>query len=394
MNWKHADLLRANPGATEYREHAEAMYLTSSFTFTSAAQAAEYFATPGQDYIYSRFSNPTVAMLNQRVAVLEGAEFALSTASGMAALTAVIMGVCRQGDRVLCSAHVFGATIQLLSVHLAKFGIGVEYVAGYELEQWRQAAAGGAALMIIETPSNPMQEVLDMAGLAQIAADTGAVLLVDNCFCAGCQQPLQYGATLVMHSATKYLDGQGRVLGGVIAGPRELLMTAIYPYLRAAGPALSPFNAWVISKSLETLPLRMRAHSDSALQVAAWLEQQPAVAQVWHTALPSHPQHQLAMRQQGGLGGGLVTLRIKGGRDAAWRFIDALRCFSITANFGDAKSIVTHPATTTHQRLSPQEKQRIGLDDEIVRLSIGLEAADELIADIEQALSRCQAVPA
>lgn len=386
-DWDHARLLRASPGATAHREHSEPLFLTSSFAFASAAQAAEYFDTPGADYIYSRFSNPTVAMLNQRIALVEGAEAALSTASGMAAILAAVMGVCRQGDRVLCGANVFGATVSLLSAHLGKFGVETRYVAGGGLDSWRQAAAGGAALMLLETPSNPMQQVADIAGLAQIAKDAGALLVVDNCFCAGSQQPLKHGADLVMHSATKYMDGQGRVLGGCLAGSQALLMEKIFPFLRAAGPALSPFSAWVLAKSLETLPLRMRAHSAAALAVAQWLQEQPQVRQVLHTALPSHPQHALAMRQQGGLGSGLVTFCIKGGKAAAWRFVDALRMFSITANFGDTKSIVTHPASTTHQRLTAEERERVGLTDEVIRLSIGLESADELIADIGQALA-------
>ncbi|MCH9704717.1 MAG: O-succinylhomoserine sulfhydrylase [Proteobacteria bacterium] len=390
-NWKHSDLLRANPGASEHREHSEAMYLTSSFKFENAAQAAEYFGRQGADYIYSRFSNPTTAMFNQRMALLEGAEAALATASGMAAITAVVMALCQAGDRVLCSRNVFGATIQLLSGHLAKFDIQVEYVNGNRLDRWRQAAmnskAGKVALMIVETPSNPMQEVMDLAGLAQIAKESGALLVVDNCFCAGCQQPLRFGADLVVHSATKYPDGQGRVLGGSIVGSNQLLMEKLYPFLRASGPALSPFNAWVISKSLETLPLRIKAHSATALQIAQWLEQQPAITKVWHTALPSHPAHTLAMQQQAGLGGGLITCCLSGGKEAAWRFMDALRLFSITANFGDAKSIVAHPASTTHSRLTAAEQAEIGLDDSIVRLSIGLEAAEDLQADIEQALA-------
>lgn len=387
MDWKHADLLRANPGKTPLREHGEAMYLTSSFTFENAAQAAEYFATPGRDFIYSRFSNPTTAMLAQRLALLEGGECALTTSSGMAALLAVVMGLCKQGSRVLCSAHVFGATVQLLSAHLARFGVRTEYVATHDLDAWRAAAQGGADLFLLETPSNPLQEVMDLAGIAQIAKAAGAHLVVDNCFCAGCQRPLRWGADIVVHSATKYLDGQGRVLGGGIVGKQDLLMDNIYPFLRAAGPALSPFNAWVIAKSLETLPLRVKAHSATALTLAQWLETQPQVTQVLHTALPSHPAHQLAMRQQGNLGGGLITLRLKGGRAAAWAFMDALKCFSITANFGDAKSIAAHPASTTHQRLSEEERARIGLGEEVVRLSIGLEAVEELQEDLLGALN-------
>ena len=384
----HAVLLRANAGVTPHREHSPALYLTSSFTFTSAAQAADYFAQSGADYIYSRFSNPTVNTLNQRFALLEGAEAALSTSSGMAALTAVLLSNCRQGDRILCSKGVFGATQQLLSVHMAKFGLHTDYLATTDLDSWRAAAKEEAALLLLETPANPMQSVFDLAGLAQIARDCGALLVVDNCFCAGLQRPLEWGASLVVHSATKYPDGQGRVLGGSIAGAKTLLLENIYPFLRAAGPALSPFNAWVISNSLETLPLRVRAHSASALQLAEWLEQQTPIAQVLHTALPSHPQHDLAMRQQSGLGGGLITVRFKGGKAAAWKFIDALQCFSITANFGDSKSIVTHPASTTHQRMSKEDKAAIGLGDEVVRLSIGLEPVDVLLADLQQALAK------
>lgn len=387
MNWRHAELLRVNAGASGLREHSEALFLTSSFTFENAAQAAAYFAEAGSDYVYSRFSNPTVKTMCERFARMEGAEFALPAASGMAAIAAVLLAFCKAGSRVVCGLNVFGATVQLLEGHLARFGVETVFVEEAGPDAWRRAAARGADVFLVESPSNPMQEVVDLAGLAEVAREAGALLAVDNCFCAGCQHPLALGADLVIHSTTKYPDGQGRTLGGCVAGTEALLMGRLYPFLRVAGPAMSPFNAWVVGKSLETLPARMRAHSATALEVAAWLEGQPEVRRVWHTALPSHPAHGLAMRQQRGMGGGLVTLKVRGGRAAAWRFVDALRLFSITANFGDAKSIVTHPASTTHARVSEARRRRMGLDDEVVRLSIGLEAAADLIEDLGRGLA-------
>ena len=383
------DILRESVGQTEFQEHAEIPFLTSSFTFRNAQAAADMFAAHGRGYIYSRFSNPTVATLNRRIALMEGAECALSTASGMAAILMTVMGICRSGDRIVCGENVFGSTIQLLSNIIAKFGVNIEYVADTTIDSWRRAACidDCTALMLLETPSNPMHEVADISALAEVAAQAGAVLAVDNCLLAGIQRPLALGADLVIHSGTKYLDGQGRVLGGIVAGGESLLMDKLYPFLRTAGPAISPFNAWVLLKSMETLPLRMQQHAESALLLARWLEAQSSVRRVWYSGLPSHPAHELAMRQQSNVGGGLITFAVCGGREAAWRFIDALQCFSITANFGDTKSIVTHPATTTHSRLAPEVRARLGICDDVIRLSIGLESPAVLQADMAQAFA-------
>ena len=373
---------------TQHQENSEPLFLTSSFSFRTAAEAAEKFSDNRPDnFIYSRFSNPTAELLEHRIARLEGAELALTTSSGMAAILATVMGLCKSGDRILCAENVFGATVRLLDF-LGKFGLRTDFIPSSGLDAWRQAADKDVALVLVETPSNPMQEVVDLAELSAITRAIGAHLVVDNCFCAGAQRPLEWGADLVTGSATKYLDGQGRVLGGIIAGRRELLLENIYPFLRSGGPAISPFNAWVIAKSLETLSLRVTAHSRAALDIAAWLEGQPMVRSVRHTALPSHPDYALAMKQQNGMGGGLIAVDLHGGQDTAWRFIDFLQHFTITANFGDSKSLVTHPITTTHRRLSPEALERMGLTDSLVRLSIGLEDVDTLKADLEQSLKR------
>ena len=368
-------------------EHSEALYLTSSFVFASAADAAKRFNQKRQDnYVYSRFSNPTVTTFCQRMAALEGGACALATASGMSAILTVLMGTCRSGSRVLCAADVFGATRNLLTNFLTKFGVQVQFVYSTDLAQWQDAMQDGVDVVLVETPSNPMHTVYDLAALAAAAHAHGALLVVDNCFCAGSQQPLAWGADIVVHSATKYLDGQGRAIGGVVVGAHDLLMERMYPFLRQGGCVCSPFAAWLFSRGLETLALRVAAHSASALAVAKWLQKQPQVAQVWHTALPDHPQHALAMQQQNNRGGGIVTLAVRGGRAAAWRLIDGLKLFSITANFGDAKSTATHPASTTHSQLSEDDQHRIGLRGEVVRLSIGLEPVDSLIADLASAL--------
>jgi O-succinylhomoserine sulfhydrylase len=338
------------------------------------------------EYVYSRFSNPNIKTLNKRVATLESAEMALSTASGMSALLSVVMGVCKAGDSILCGGNVFGATVQLLSNTVRKFGVRVDYVFG-GIDDWRQAMRPETTLLIVETPSNPMIEITDLAALADIAHQNDALLAVDNCFCPWGQRPLAWGCDLVIHSATKYLDGQGRVLGGAIAGSEKLLGERIYPFLRSGGPAISPFSAWTISRGMETLGLRMRAHCESALTLASWLETQPQVTRVLYTGLPSHPAQTLALQQQNGLGGGVITLQIKGGRDETWRFINALSCFSITANFGDVKSTVTHPASTTHSRAPEYARLRMGLTENWVRLSIGLEYVEDLREGLAQGLA-------
>ena len=381
-------LVRENAASSEFREHSQALFLTSSFTFDNAAQAAQMFSQPMADYVYSRFSNPTVKTLTHRAAVLEGAEMALATASGMSAILSLMMGVCKSGDHILCGASAFGATLQLLSEFFPKFGVQVQLLPGTNPAKWQRAMRDNTALLIVESPSNPTLEVADIAALATIAHKSGALLAVDNCFCPFAQQPLSLGADIVLHSATKYLDGQGRILGGIIAGNENLLRERIFPFLRCGGPAISPFNAWVAAKGLETLPLRMRAHSESALTIAKWLHKQKPVERVLHTGLDSHPGYALAMRQQSGLGGGIISFYAKGGKEAAWRFIDNLRLFSITANFGDAKSTVSHPATTTHAKVEESLREKLGIRDNLVRLSIGLEDANDLQTDLATALTK------
>lgn len=382
-------LVRTQSARTANREHSEPLFLTSSFVFDDAEQAAQKFAQPAAEYVYSRFSNPNTKTLAAKVAALEDAPAALCTASGMSAILSLIMASCKSGDTILCAGEVFGATVQLLSNYVAKFGVGVKYVFG-GAEQWRRAADDKTALFILETPSNPLLTVSDIAKIADIAHKHNALLAVDNCFCPCAQKPVSFGADVVIHSATKYLDGQGRVLGGAIAGPEELILERVYPFLRAGGPALSPFSAWVIARGMETLPVRMRAHCQSASYLAQWLQTRPGIDKVLYTGLPTHPNHKLAMRQQDQLGGGIISLLLKGDRRAAWRFINALRLFSITANFGDVKSTITHPATTTHSRLLPEHKAACNITENLVRLSIGLEDASDLQEDLNRALRAIQ----
>ena len=378
--------IRSQAARTAHREHSEALFLTSSFIFDDAAQAAEKFELTAAEYVYSRFSNPNIKTLQERIAALEGAPAALCTASGMSAILAAIFGTCRAGDAIVCGGEVFGATVQLLSNFISKFGIEIRYVFG-GADEWRKAADAKASLFILETPANPTLTVSDIAAIADIAHSHNALLAVDNCFCPFGQKPLLFGADLVLHSATKYLDGQGRVLGGAIAGDEELLREKVHPFLRCGGPALSPFSAWIVSRGMETLPLRMRAHCESAKTIAEWLQSQNKVKKVLHTGLSSHADHALAMRQQDGMGGGIVSLLLQGGREEAWRFIDSLRLFSITANFGDAKSTVTHPMTTTHSRVPAEHRARCGIAENLVRLSIGLEDVGDLREDLERALA-------
>lgn len=379
-------LVREQAARTANREHTEALFLSSSFIFDDAESAAQKFAAPMSEYVYSRFSNPNIKTLGARVAALEGAPAALCTASGMSAVLSSVMGLCKAGDTVLCGGEVFGATASLLSGFISKFGVNIKYVFG-GADEWRKAAKEGASFFLLETPSNPMLGILDVAKIAEIAREKNAVLAVDNCFCPAGQKPLSLGADLVVHSATKYLDGQGRVLGGAVAGSEELVCERISPFLRAGGPALSPFNAWLVSRGMETLPQRMRAHCEAAMDLAEWLQTRPRLKKVMYTGLPSHPGNGLAMRQQSGMGGGIITLKLEGGRAEAWRFINGLKIFSITANFGDVKSTATHPETTTHSRVSEEHRARIGLTEDIVRLSVGLEDVEDLREDLEQALA-------
>lgn len=367
-------------------EHGEALFLTSSYVFRSAADAAACFAGEAQGNVYSRYMNPTVRTFEERIAALEGAEQAVATASGMAAIMATVMSLCSAGDHILVSRSVFGATVSLFDKYFKRFGIEVDYVGLADLGGWRAACKPNTRMFFVESPSNPLAELVDIRGLATIADEQGAWLVVDNCFCTpALQKPLELGAHIVVHSATKYIDGQGRCLGGVVAGRSEQ-MKEVVGFLRTAGPTLSPFNAWVFLKGLETLRLRMREHCANAQNLAEWLEQQPVVKRVYYAGLPSHPQHELARAQQSGFGA-VVSFEIDGGREAAWRFIDATRMLSITANLGDSKTTITHPASTTHGRLSPEVRLAAGIGENLIRLAVGLEDVADLRTDLQRGLS-------
>jgi O-succinylhomoserine sulfhydrylase len=355
--------------------------------FENAAQAQARFTGGDRGVVYSRYTNPTVSMLQDRLAALEGAEACMATASGMSAILATVMSLLKAGDHVVCSSAVFGATVQLFAGYFARFGVQTSFVSPTRVEEWQAAARQNTRLFFLETPSNPLTEVSDIAALAAVAKRAGALLAVDNVFCTpALQRPIELGADLVIHSATKHLDGQGRVLGGAVLGPARLVEEQMVPFLRTAGPSLSPFNAWVILKGLETLELRMVAQSAAALELARWLEAHPAVSRVFYPGLESHPQHALAARQQRA-GGAVLSFEVKGGRAAAWRVIDAARLISITANLGDVKSTITHPATTTHGRLSPEARAAAGISEGLVRLAVGLEALADLKTDLERGLS-------
>ena len=367
-------------------EHSEAIFPTSSFVFNSAQEAAARFAGDEPGNIYARFTNPTVSMFEQRMAALEGGERAVAAASGMAAILSTFMALCQKGDHILCAKSVFGTTRVLLDKYLSKFGIEVSYVGLTDYESWQSELRDTTRLLFLETPSNPLCEVIDLERIASISKQAGTLLVVDNCFCTPVlQQPLKLGADIVVHSATKYLDGQGRCLGGVVIGSQEH-MEEVHGFLRSAGPAMSPFNAWVFLKGLETLGIRMKAHSESALHIARWLEQQQGVEQAFYSGLESHPDYALAQKQQK-MGSGVLSFRVKGDQAAAWRFIDAVEFISITANLGDAKSTITHPATTTHGRLTDDDKLDAGITDNLIRVSVGLEHPDDLIRDLEKGLA-------
>ena len=379
--------VRAGQARTEFNEHAEALFLTSSFVFDNAEQAAARFTGGQAGMVYSRFTNPTVSMFQDRLAALEGAQSCVATASGMSAILTTAMVHLKSGDHVVCSNAVFGATVQLFSGILGRFGVETTYVSPTVIGEWERALRRNTRLLFLETPSNPLTEVSDIAALAAIAKRAGALLAVDNVLCTpALQRPLELGADLVVHSATKHLDGQGRVIGGAVAGPTALVAEPMIPFLRTAGPSLSPFNAWVILKGLETLDLRMRAQSAAALELARWLEGQRAVARVHYPGLASHPQHALAMRQQKA-GGAVLSFDVKGGREAAWRVIDSTRIMSITGNLGDVKTTITHPATTTHGRISAEARAAAGVTEGLVRIAVGLEAVADLQADLERGLA-------
>ncbi|WP_310452544.1 O-succinylhomoserine sulfhydrylase [Sulfuritalea sp.] len=385
-HWSFETLaVRAGQERSQFNEHSEALYLTSSFVFDTAAQAAARFSGAEPGNVYARFTNPTVSTMQERLAALEGAEACVATATGMAAILSTVMALMNGGEHIVASRSIFGATQQLFGNILPRFGVETSFVDGGTVEAFRSAMRPNTKLVFIETPSNPLTEVFDIAALAQVAHAGRALLVVDNCFCTpALQRPLQLGADLVIHSATKYLDGQGRVLGGAVCGAKPLT-EEIFKFLRTAGPSLSPFNAWVILKGLETLSVRMQAQSTNALEMARWLEARPQVARVFYPGLASHPQHALAMRQQTS-GGAIVSFEVKGERAAAWRVVDNCRLLSITANLGDTKTTITHPASTTHGRISAEARAASGIGEGLLRIAVGLESPADLQADLARGL--------
>ena len=385
--WKFdTQAIRAGSLHSEFGENSEAIFLTSSYVFDSASQAAARFAGTEPGNIYSRFTNPTVTMFQDRLAALEGSEACVATSSGMSAILATIMGLCSSGDHIVASRSIFGTTVQLFSNILKRWGLEVTFVSLTNLNEWEDAIQKNTKLFFVETPSNPLTEITDIKALSKIAHHKDIKLVVDNCFCSpALQRPLLFGADIIIHSATKYIDGQGRCLGGAVLADKKTI-EPIYQFLRTAGPSMSAFNAWVFLKGLETLSIRMDAHSKSALHLASWLESQPQVDRVYYPGLASHPQHKLALTQQK-TGGAIVSFEVKGNQKEAWSLIDSTRLISITANLGDVKSTITHPATTTHSRVSLEERQKAGIKDNLVRIAVGLEDIEDLKADLSS-LSR------
>jgi O-succinylhomoserine sulfhydrylase len=381
--------VRAGGVRSDFQEHSEALVLSTSFVYGSAEEAARKFAsTAPEDNIYSRFTNPTVRMFQDRLAALEGAEACVATSTGMAAITTMVFGLLKSGDHMVTARGVFGTVVPLLDQIAKKFGIETTWVEATNLDAWRKAIRPNTKLLYAESPSNPALEVVDIAGLAAIAKKAGAVLAMDNAVASpALQQPIALGADIVIHSATKYLEGQGRVLAGAIAGRADLVSGPIYQYVRTAGPAISPYNAWTCLKGMETLGVRMRGHCVNAMAIAQWLESHPAVERVLYPALESHPQHKLAMRQQTG-GGAVLSFVVKGGREAAWRVIDAVKLISNTANFGDVKSTICHPATTTHGRMTPADREAAGIVEGLIRLGVGLEDPEDIRADLARGLDK------
>ena len=374
--------VRVGHQRTNENEHSEPIFTTSSFVFSSAAEAAARFSGDEPGNIYSRFTNPTVRIFEQRLASLENAECCVATASGMSAITATILGLLSTGDHIVSSRSIFGTTTVLLTNIIARLGIETTFVDLPDLAAWEDAIRPETKLLFLETPSNPLGELVDIAALSEIAHKHGCLLAVDNCLCTpALQKPLELGADIVIHSATKYIDGQGRCMGGAVCGTNDVVGEGVFGFLRSAGPTMSAFNAWVFLKGLETLKLRMTAHSAAALELAEWLEQQPEVKTVYYPGLQSHPQHELAKTQQSGFGG-VVSFELNGGKDESWRLIDSTRLLSITANLGDAKTTITHPATTTHGRLTLEQRTEAGISDSLIRVAVGLEEIDDIKDDL------------
>jgi O-succinylhomoserine sulfhydrylase len=374
--------IRSGHRRTHELEHSEPIFATSSFVFENAAQAAARFSGDEPGNIYSRFTNPTTRAFEERLAAMEGGQACVATSSGMAAITSLCMAVLQAGDHIVSSRSIFGTTTTLFDKYLPRFGIDASFVAQTDLNDWKRAIRANTRLLFVETPSNPLAEIADIRQLAELAHENNCLLVVDNCFCTpALQRPLELGADLVVHSVTKYLDGQGRIVGGAVVGPEALIKEDVFGVIRTTGPTMSPFNAWVALKGLETLNLRMKAHCEQAMQLARFLEQHPRVSRVYHAGLESHPQHELAGSQQSGFGG-VVSFVVAGGRGEAWRIIDATEILSITANLGDVKTTITHPATTTHGRVSAEVKASTGIEEGLLRVAVGLENIDDIMIDL------------
>ena len=379
--------IRAGQTRTAEGEHSEAVFPTSSYVFSSAAEAAARFSGEQPGNIYSRFTNPTVRTFEQRLAALEGAECCVATSSGMSAILSTCLGLLKSGDHIVSSRSIFGSTTMLFTNYLGKLGIETSFVDLSDINQWEAAIRPRTRLLFLETPSNPLTELADIQQLADLAHQNNCLLAVDNCFCTpALQLPLKFGADIVIHSATKFLDGQGRCVGGAVLGKQDVVGEHVFGFLRTAGPSMSPFNAWVFLKGLETLSLRMKAHSENALALAQWLERQPMVEQVFFPGLESHRQHQLAKTQQSGFGG-LLSFELKGGKQAGWDLIDATRLVSITANLGDTKTTITHPASTTHNRLTAEQLDQAGISQGLIRVGVGLEDIEDLKNDLSRGLN-------
>ena len=380
--------VRAGYEQTAEQENSEAIFPTSSFRYQSAAQAAARFSGEEKGNVYSRFTNPTVRAFENRLAAMEGGEACVGTASGMSAILSTFMALCQSGDHLVSSQSIFGTTKVLFTKYLAKFGVTVSFVSQTDLSEWQAAIQPNTKALFLETPSNPLTEVADLAAISSLAKQKNCLFIVDNCFCTPVlQRPLEQGADIIIHSATKFLDGQGRGIGGAVVGSQALVGEEVRAFMRTAGPTMSPFNAWIFLKGLETLPIRMAAHCKNALELAQWLSEHPAVEQVFHPGLVSHPQYQLACKQQTG-GGGLVSFRVKGKKEQAWLVIDNTKMLSITANLGDVKTSITHPATTTHSRVELAERLKSGITDNLVRLSVGLESLDDIKKDLARGLDK------
>jgi O-succinylhomoserine sulfhydrylase len=378
--------IRTGHRRTQEREHGEPIFTTSSFVFDSAAQAAARFSGDEPGNIYGRFTNPTTQNFEQRLATMEGGESCIATASGMSAIMAICVGLLKSGDHIVSSRSVFGTTTVLFERYLSKFDIKTTFVNLTDIESWKAAIQSNTKLFFLETPSNPLTEVADIQLLADLAHNNNSLLVVDNCFCTpALQKPLTFGADLIVHSATKYLDGQGRIVGGAVVGNKQLVGEDLFAVVRTTGPTMSPFNAWNALKGLETLSLRMKAHSEQAMVLAQHLSHHPNIERVFYTGLSSHPQHELAKQQQSDFGG-IVSFVVKGGREKAWNVIDQTNMLSITANLGDVKTTITHPATTTHGRLSVEQQQLTGISDGLIRVAVGLESIEDIITDLSRGL--------